>query len=143
MIRPKRSFTGWEHLELCILTDLILRVTVSSLFRLINTFSAMFDSPGTRVLSSVTAITFFWVLFILQYRFRTHLLYYSQTLMCSVFSLGLLQATKSGPFEKILGSFTCYFDKGLHATCFQDSVINLWYLFILLFSYHCYRSQSI
>ena len=52
-------FTGSEHLQLCILTALILKVTITSLFRLIHTFAVMFGSPGTRVLSSVTAITFF------------------------------------------------------------------------------------
>ena len=77
LIQPKGSFTGWEHLELCILKALLLKVTIASLFRLINTFTAMFGSPSTRVLSSVTAIPFFWVLFIWPHKFRTLFLYYS------------------------------------------------------------------
>ena len=90
LIPPKGSYTRWEHWELCILTAWILKVTISSLFRLIHTFTVMFSSPSTRVLSSVTAIAFFFlILFSWPHKFRAHLLYYSQTLvMCSVLSLG-------------------------------------------------------
>ena len=59
LIQPKGSFTEWEHLKLCILMALILELTISSLFRLICTFTVIFGSPSTRVLSSVTAIAFF------------------------------------------------------------------------------------
>ena len=45
--------------ELGILMTSILKVTISSLFKLIHTFTVMFGSPSTRVLSSVTAIVFF------------------------------------------------------------------------------------
>ena len=44
-------------------------------------------------------------------------------------SLGPLQASEMGPFEKTFGSFTCYLSQGV--ICFQDSVVHLWYLFIL------------
>ena len=77
LIPPKESFTGWEHLELCILMVLILKMTISSLFRLTHTFTSMFGSPSTRVFSSVPAIAFSWVLFIRPHKFRTRLLYYS------------------------------------------------------------------
>ena len=132
LIQPKESFTGWEHLELWILTVLILKVTISSLFRLTHTFTVMFGSLSTRVLSSVAAIAFFWVLFIWPLKFRTRLLYYSQILvMCSVLSFGLLQASKLDLLRKYLAVLAViYFHKGLHATSFQDSVIHLWYLFI-------------
>ena len=43
---------------------LILIVTISSLLRLIHTFTVMFGCPSTRVLSLVIAIAFFLVLFI-------------------------------------------------------------------------------
>ena len=86
------GFTGWKHLKLCILTALTLKVTISSLFRLITTFALMFGSPISRVLISVTAIVFFQVLFIWPHKFTTRLLYYLQiTVMCSVMSLGPLQ----------------------------------------------------
>ena len=45
--------------DLCILTTSILKVTISSLFKLIHTFTVVFGSPSTRALSSVTAIVFF------------------------------------------------------------------------------------
>ena len=77
LIPPKGSFTVWEHLELCILTALKLKVTLSSLFRLIHTFTVISGSPSTRVLSSVTAIVFVLVLFSWSHTFRTRLLYYS------------------------------------------------------------------
>ena len=48
----KREFTGWEHLKLCILMALILELTISSLFRLIYTFTVIFGSPSTRLISS-------------------------------------------------------------------------------------------
>ena len=69
LIPPKGSFTGWEHLEHCILMALILKVTISSLFGIIHTVTVMFGSPSTRVLSSVTVIAFFWVLFIWSRKF--------------------------------------------------------------------------
>ena len=43
----KGSFTELEHLELCILTTLILKVTISSLFKLIHTFTIMFGCLST------------------------------------------------------------------------------------------------
>ena len=104
----------------------------------------MFGSPITRVLFSVTAIAFFQDLFIWPHKFRTRLLYYSYILvMCSVLSLGPVQASEMGSFEEIFDSFTCYLlPQGV--TCYVDSVVQLWYLFILLFSYHYYyHSQSI
>ena len=76
LIQPRQSFTGWEHLRLCILMALILKVTISSLFRLTHTLIIMFGSPSTRVFSSVPAIAFSWVLFIWPHKFRTRLLYY-------------------------------------------------------------------
>ena len=103
---------------------LILRVTIISLFRLINTFTAKFGSPSTRILSSVTAITFVeFCLF--GHTSLGQAFHITHRQMCSVFSLGPLQASKMGPFEKIFGSFTCYCDKGIHATLFQDSIIHL------------------
>ena len=46
--------------------------------------------------------------------------------MCSVLSLGRLQVSEIGPFEKMLAILTViYCHKGLHAMCFQDSVIHL------------------
>ena len=48
-----------KHLKLCILNALILKVTITSLFRLIHTFTVMFSSPSTRVLFSVIVIVFF------------------------------------------------------------------------------------
>ena len=42
--------------ELCILVALILKVTISSLFRLTHTFTIMFGSPSTKIFSSVPAI---------------------------------------------------------------------------------------
>ena len=149
LIPPKGSFTGWEHLELFIMTlilVLILKVTISSLFRLIHTFTVMFGSPSTRVLSSVAAIPFFWVLFIWPDKFRTCLLYYSPIfIMCSVLNVGLLQPPKMGTFEKIFGSFTyyllshgvaCYLVSGFR----NPSLISIH----ILFSYHYYyHSQSI
>ena len=38
---------------------LILKMTISSLFRLICTFPVIFGYPSTRVLSLVTAMSFF------------------------------------------------------------------------------------
>ena len=39
------SFIEWEYWELCLLRALILKVTISSLFTLTNTFTAMFGAP--------------------------------------------------------------------------------------------------
>ena len=137
---PKESFTRWEHLELCILMALILKVTISSLFRRTHTFTIMFDSPSTRVFSSVLAIAFCWVLFIWSHKFTARLLYYSQiSFMCSVLSLGPLWASEMGLLRKYFTVLPIiHYHKGLHATCFRGSVIHLWYLFVLLFSYHYY-----
>ena len=142
LIPPKGSYTRWEHWELCILIALILKVTISSLFRLIHTFTVMFSSPSTRVLSSVTAIAFFWVLFIWPHKFRAHLLYYSQTLvMCSVLSLGPCRHLRSDLWENI---YTCYsLSQGV--TCFvlsgfhNSSLISIH----ILFSYYYCHPQSI
>ena len=61
----KRGFYSIrEHLELCILMAIILKVTISSLFRLIYTFTLMLVSLSTRVFSSVAGIAFFSVLFV-------------------------------------------------------------------------------
>ena len=43
----KRDFTGCKHLELCILIALILQVIISSLFRLIYTFTKIFGFAST------------------------------------------------------------------------------------------------
>ena len=76
--------------------------------RLIHTFTVMFGSPSTRVISSVT-IAFFLVLLIWPHEFSKCLLYNSQILvMYSELGLGPLQASGVGSFEKIFGSFTCY-----------------------------------
>ena len=48
--------------------------------------------------------------------------------MCSELGLGPLQVSGVGSFEKIFGNFTYYLfivAVGLHAACFQDSVIHL------------------
>ena len=60
----KGAFTRSEHLELCILMAIILKVNISSLFRLIYTFTLMLVSLSTRVFFSVAGIAFFSVLFV-------------------------------------------------------------------------------
>ena len=125
---------------------LILKVTISSLFRLTHTFTIMFGSPSSRVFYSVPAIAFSWVLFIWPHKFRARLLYYSQiSFMCLVLSLGPLWASEMGLLRKYFTVLPIiHYHKGLHATCSRGSVIHLWYLSVLLFSYHyCYISQGI
>ena len=124
LIPPKWSFTGWEHLGLCIVTALILEVTISSLFTLIYAFTVIFGSSSTRVPCLVTAIPFVWILFTWRHKFRTCLSCYSYILayisyMCSMSSLGRLQTSWIRPLEKIFNSFTCYLLSHLllHATC--------------------------
>ena len=77
LTQPKRSFTGWERLELCIMTALILKVTISSLFQVMNTFTAMFGSANTTVLFSVTVNAIFSVWLNWPDKFRARFLYYS------------------------------------------------------------------
>ena len=117
-----------------------MKVTISSLFRLTHTFTVMFGSPGTRVLSSVPTTAFFWVLFLWMHNFTARLLYYSYiSVKCSILSLGPLQASEMRSFEKLFSSFTCYL-LSQQVTCyvlpgFCNSPV---YLFTLLFSYHYY-----
>ena len=116
-------------------------MTVDSHFRLINTLTAMFGFPKTRVFVTVIALlllSFFeFCLFD-----RTSLGHVSCITQC------LLQdpcrRLRRDFLRKYLTVFpVIYCQKGLHATCFQDSVIHLLYLFILLSSYYYYHSQSI
>ena len=107
LIQPEGSLTGWKPLKLCILRASILKVTINGLFRLTHTFTVMFGSPSTRVISSVTIA--FLVLLIWPHKFSKRLLYNSLILVVySELGLGPLQASGVGSFQKIFGSFTYY-----------------------------------
>ena len=109
---------------------LILKVIISSgLFRLTHTFTVIFGSPSTRVLSSAR-ITCFWALFIWPYKILV---------MCSELGLGHLQVSGVGFFGKIFGSFTYYlWSQGV--TCYMFSgfccstLISIHIIFQLLLS---------
>ena len=54
--------------------------------------------------------------------------------MCSKWSLEPLQVPTAGSSETIFDSFTFYLLSQESHTCFQDFIIHLWYLFIIIIS---------
>ena len=96
--------------KLCILTALTLKVNLSSLFKLIDTFALMFGSPITRVLSSVTAIALL-------------LIDFSNVLSVEFRPLQRLRWVLLRKYLAVLPVIYCH--KRLYVTCFEDSVIHL------------------
>ena len=120
-------FCAVRIIKLCFLIVLILKIIIS-LFKLIHTFIEIFGSSSARVLSPLTTIAFFKILFIWPYIFRTRLSYSSSILeTCSELGLGPLKASLVGSFAKIFGSFTCYLlpQRVIVVTYFKGSVIHI------------------